>query len=129
MLNLLVEDSLKEFFKKPWWVGPLVAGVAYWHPGIKKHPNETDVTGSVRASSTSSHLRIDKSGTLPRYGSVVVAVVCPTGRHLIGGGYVLPSALATASSSRQDATNAWQVKFKSYGGSGEAKVHAICGNR
>ena len=118
---------MKEFFKKPWWVGPLVAGVAYLHPGLKKHHNETDVTGSVGASG--SYLRIDKSGTLPRYGSVVVAAVCPNGRHLIGGGYVLPSALATASSSRQDAKNAWQVKFKSYGGSGQAKVHAICGNR
>jgi hypothetical protein len=87
------------------------------------------VTGSVGASSTSSYLRIDKSGTLPRYGSIVVAAVCPNGRHLIGGGYVLPSAFATASSFRQNVTNAWQVKFKSYGGSGEAKVHAICGNR
>ena len=124
-----VGDNLKEFFKKPWWVGPLVAAVAYWHPGIKRHHHESDVTGSVQASITSSYLRIDKSAPLPRYGSVVVAALCPNGRRLIGGGYELPSALATASSSRQEAMNAWQVKFKSYGGTGEAKVHAICSNR
>jgi hypothetical protein len=63
---------------------------------------------------------------LPRYGSVVVVAACPTGKHLIGGGYVLPSALATASSSRPEGNNTWRVDFRSDGGSGEAKVYAVC---
>ena len=111
---------LHQFFKKPWWVGPLLAGLAI----AIGHPRGTvETTGSI---STSGYLRINNSGTLPRYGSVVVTAVCPTGKHLIGGGYVLPGTLATASSSRLESSNSWRVNFRSFGSHGQAKVYAIC---
>jgi hypothetical protein len=99
---------LREFFKKPWWVGPLAAGVAVSHPHADKPATAVDL----------SEQRITVSGTLPRYGSVVVVAECPPGRHLSGGGYTLPSTLSRASSSRADGTNAWRVAFRRLGGSG-----------
>jgi len=111
---------LHQFFKKPWWVGPLLAGLAI----AIGHPRGTaETTGSI---STSGYLRINNSGTLPRYGSVVVTAVCPTGKHLIGGGYVLPGTLATASSSRLESSNTWRVNFRSFGSHGQAKAYAVC---
>jgi hypothetical protein len=41
-------------------------------------------------------------------------------------GYVAPSVLDTASSSRPEGDNGWRVEFKSNGGMGEAAVYAIC---
>lgn len=110
---------MRELFKKPWWVGPVAAGLAIGHPSATKPTGLSHVTG---------YQRIDNRGTLPRYGSVVVIATCPDHKHLIGGGYVLPSALATASSSRPEGNNVWRVVFKSHGGHGKVKVYAICAN-
>ncbi len=110
---------MREFFKKPWWVGPLAAGVAFMHPHADK-PELT--TGSIRTSEQ----RVTAFGTMPRYGSVVVVAACPSGLRLSGGGYKLPSALSRAASSKAEGTNAWRVEFKSLGGAGKAMVYATC---
>ena len=110
---------LREFFKKPWWVGPLAAGVAFTHPHADKAEKST---GSIRQSEQ----RVTAFGTLPRYGSVVVVAACPSGQHLSGGGYKLPSTLSRASSSKAESASAWRVEFKSLGGAGKAMVYAIC---
>jgi hypothetical protein len=107
------------FFKKPFWFGPLVAGLSM----AVGHPGEPKYTGSVGAS---AYQRVNNSGALPRLGRIVVLAVCPAGKRLIGGGYVLPSTLASATSSRPKGMQAWRVDFKSYGGSGEATAYAIC---
>jgi hypothetical protein len=115
---LETEGGLREFLKKPWWVGPLAAGVAFMHPSAPKPKGSVSTSGSYQ--------RVNSSGLLPRYGSVVVIAACPAGKHLIGGGYILPGTLAAASSSRPEGNNTWRVDFRSNGGSGEAKVYAIC---
>ena len=108
-----------QFFKKPWWVGPLalVAGMAVGHPGKTKPAEPVGVRGSEIVNSR---------GTLPRNGSVVVIATCPAGKRMIGGGYVAPSVGATTDLSILGDNSAWRVGFKSNGGSGEASVYAVC---
>jgi hypothetical protein len=119
-LGLLApRGRVREFFKKPWWVGPLAAAVAFMHPHAEK-PELT--TGSIRTSEQ----RVTAFGTMPRYGSVVVVAACASGQRLSGGGYKLPSALSRAASSKAEGTNAWRVEFKSLGGAGKAMVYATC---
>ncbi len=107
-----------EFFKKPWWVGPLVAGVAISHPSITKPAGPVGVTG---------YEKINSQGTLPRNGSVVVIATCPAGKRVISGGsYLVPRFSGTTELSRPDGNNSWRAVFKSNGGSGVASVYAIC---
>jgi hypothetical protein len=106
-----------QFFKKPWWVGPLalVAGMAVGHPGKTKPAGLAGARGSEIVNSRA---------TLPRNGSVDVIATCPAGKRVIGGGYVAPSVGATAELSILG--GAWRVGFKSTGGSGDASVYAVC---
>ena len=69
---------------------------------------------------------INMHETLPLNGSIEVTATCPAGKRVIAGGYVAPSVLDTASSSRPEGDKAWRVEFKSNGGRGEASVYAIC---
>ena len=69
---------------------------------------------------------INTHETLPLNGSIEVTATCPTGKRVIAGGYVAPSVLDTASSSRPEGDSGWRVEFKSNGGMGEASVYAIC---
>lgn len=105
-----------EFFKKPWWVGPLVAGVAISHPTTKP-AGPAGVTG---------YEKIVHRGTLPRNGSVVIIATCPDGKLVISGGYDVPRFVGTTGLSRQDGDHAWRAHFKSNGGSGTVSVFAIC---
>jgi hypothetical protein len=114
----LEDADMIEFFKKPWWVGPLVAGLAFGHQGTTKPAGPAGVTG---------YEKINNRGPLPRNGSVVVVATCPAGKRVIsGGGHVVPSFVGTTDLSRPDGDNAWRVHFKSNGGSGNATVYAIC---
>jgi hypothetical protein len=108
-----------EFFKKPWWVGPLalVAGLVVGHSGKSKPVEPLAVRGSEI---------VKKRGTLPRNGSVVVIATCPIGKRVIGGGYVAPSAGDAADLSTLGGKSAWRVDFKSNGGSGDASIYAFC---
>jgi hypothetical protein len=119
----LLEESLRrcgvrlrEFFKKPWWVGPLAAGVAVSHPHADKPARPADL----------GEQKVAASAVLPRYGQVVVVAACPPGMQINRGGYTLPSQLSRASSSRAEGAYAWRVAFKSFGGSGKAEVYAVC---
>ena len=106
------------FFKKPWWVGPLVACVSFGHQAAtNKAPTPAAASG---------YEVVNNHATLPRNGRVVVVATCPAGKHAVGGGYVVPSAADTTDSSSRDGSNAWRVSFKSNGGSGVASVYAIC---
>jgi hypothetical protein len=69
---------------------------------------------------------INTHETLPLNGSIEVTATCPSGKRVIAGGYVAPSVLDTASSSRPEGDSGWRVEFKSNGGMGEASVYAIC---
>jgi hypothetical protein len=69
---------------------------------------------------------INTRETLPLNGSIEVTANCPAGKRVIAGGYVAPSVLDTASSSRPEGDKGWRVEFKSNGGNGEASVYAIC---
>jgi len=69
---------------------------------------------------------INTMGTLPTNGTILVVATCPSGKRVLGGGYVVPSETDTAPLSRPEADNAWRVDFKSNGGSGTAPVYAIC---
>jgi hypothetical protein len=108
-----------DFFKKPWWVGPvaLVAGLAVGHSGKSKPAEMVAVRGSEL---------VKKRGTLPRNGNLVVIATCPTGKRVIGGGYVAPSADDAADLSTLGGKSAWRVDFKSNGGSGDASIYAVC---
>jgi len=105
------------FLKKPWWVGPIVAGLSVAHPSANK---------PAGPAADSSYEITNSRGILPRNGRVVVIATCPAGKRAIGGGYVVPSAVDTADISRPEGNNAWRVSFKSNGGSGKASVYAIC---
>jgi hypothetical protein len=107
------------FLKKPWWVGPLalIAGIAVGHQGKTKPAGPVGVRGSEIVNSR---------GTLPRNGSVVVIATCPAGKRVIGGGYVAPSVGDATDLSIPGGNSAWQVGFKSNGGSGDASVYAVC---
>ena len=69
---------------------------------------------------------VNTLGTLPMNGTTSVVATCPSGKRVLGGGYVVPSELDTAPLSRLEADNARRVDFKSNGGSGTASVYAIC---
>ena len=69
---------------------------------------------------------INTHETLPLNGSIEVTATCPAGKRVIAGGYVAPSVLDAASSSRPEGDTGWRVEFKSNGGNGEASVYAIC---
>jgi hypothetical protein len=113
------EDALIGFFKKPWWVGPLVAGVSYTHYSASKPPEPVAVSG---------YEVVHNRGNLPRNGRVVVVATCPAGKHAIRGGYSTPTPADTTDFSNADGNDSWKVSFKSNGGSGSASVYAVCVN-
>jgi hypothetical protein len=88
--------------------------------GPQGQPGSPGPAGVARYEIISTH------ETLPLNGSIEVTATCPTGKRVIAGGYVAPSVLDTASSSRPEGDKGWRVEFKSSGGNGEASVYAIC---
>jgi len=82
--------------------------------------------GSPGAAGLAGYEIINTRETLPLNGSIEVTANRPTGKRVIAGGYVAPSVLDTASSSRPEGDKGWHVEFKSNGGNGEASVYAIC---
>jgi hypothetical protein len=113
------EDALIGFLKKPWWVGPLIAGVSYNHYHADKPPEPAAVSG---------YEVVHNRGNLPRNGRVVVVATCPAGKRAISGGFSTPSPADTTDFSNPEGNNAWKVSFKSNGGSGNASVYAVCVN-
>ena len=113
------EGALIGFLKKPWWVGPLIAGVSYNHYSTGKPPEPTAASG---------YEIVRNRGTLPRNGKVVLVATCPAGKRVISGGYSTPSPADTTDFSTPEGNNAWKVSFKSNGGSGNASVYAVCVN-
>lgn len=92
-------------------------------PGPQGQPG---VPGPSGPAGVSGYEIVNTMGTLPTNGSVSVVATCPSGKRVLGGGYVVPSEADTAPLSRPEADNAWRVDFKSNGGSGTASVYAIC---
>jgi hypothetical protein len=82
--------------------------------------------GTPASAGVAGYEIISTHETLPLNGSIEVTATCPTGKRVIGGGYVAPSVLDAASSSRPEGDNGWRVEFKSNGGSGDASAYAIC---
>jgi hypothetical protein len=113
------EAALLGLFKKPWWVGPLIAGVSYNHYHADKPAEPTAVSG---------YEVVHNRGNLPRNGRVVVVATCPAGKRAISGGYSTPTPADTTDFSNPEGSNAWKVSFKSNGGSGNASVYAVCVN-
>jgi hypothetical protein len=113
------EDALIGIFKKPWWVGPLIAGVSYNHYHADKPPEPAAVSG---------YEVVHNRGNLPRNGRVVIVATCPAGKRAISGGYSTPTPADTTEFSNPEGNNAWKVSFKSNGGSGNASVYAVCVN-
>jgi hypothetical protein len=74
------------FLKKPWWVGPLIAGVSYNHYHSEKPPEPAAVSG---------YEVVHNRGNLPRNGRVVVVATCPAGKRAISGGYSTPTRADT----------------------------------
>lgn len=114
-----IEDTLIGLLKKPWWVGPLIAGVSYNHYHTDKPPEPAAVSG---------YEVVHNRGNLPRNGRVVVVATCPSGKRAISGGFSTPSPADTTDFSNPEGNNAWKVSFKSNGGSGNASVYAVCVN-
>jgi len=114
-----IEDALIGFFKKPWWVGPLIAGVSYNHYHADKPAEPASVNG---------YEVVHNRGVLPRNGRVVVVATCPSGKRAISGGFSTPTPADTTDFSNPEGNNAWKVSFKSNGGSGNASVYAVCVN-
>ena len=117
------EDALIGFLKKPWWVGPLIAGVSYNHYSTGKPPEPTAASG---------YEIVRNRGTLPRNGKVVLVATCPAGKtapcHARDQRDSTPSPADTTDFSTPEGNNAWKVSFKSNGGSGNASVYAVCVN-
>ena len=68
-----------------------------------------------------------QNGALQVGGNVDLVATCPTGKKVLGGGYVVPSVSDTAPLSRPEPGNtAWRVSFHSNGGSGAVSVYVIC---
>jgi hypothetical protein len=111
------EDDVIALLRKPWWVGPVVAGLSVGQPSGNKPAEQTDASG---------YEIVNNRGILPRNGRIVVIATCPAGKRVINGGYVLPSVVDTTDFSRPEGNNAWRVRFRSNGGSGNASVYAIC---
>jgi hypothetical protein len=89
-------------------------------------PGPQGQPGAPGPASTAGYEIINTHETLPLNGSIEVTATCPTGKRVIAGGYVAPSVLDTASSSRPEGDKGWYVEFKSNGGNGDASVYAIC---
>ena len=89
-------------------------------------PGPQGEPGTPGPPSVAGYEIINTHETLPLNGSIEVTATCPTGKRVIAGGYVAPSVLDTASSSRPEGDSGWRVEFKSNGGTGEASVYAIC---
>jgi hypothetical protein len=113
------EGALLGFFKKPWWVGPLIAGVSYNHYHADKPAEPAAVSG---------YEVVHNRGNLPRNGRIVVVATCPAGKRALSGGYSTPTPADTTDFSSLEGSNAWKVSFKSNGGSGNASVYAVCVN-
>jgi len=82
--------------------------------------------GTPGPTGMSAYEIVNTRGQLPANGTVQVVATCPSGKRVLGGGYVAPSASDTAPLSRPEGDNGWRVDFKSNGGSGDASVYAIC---
>ena len=89
-------------------------------------PGPQGEPGTPGPPSVAGYEIINTHETLPLNGSIEVTATCPTGKRVIAGGYVAPSVLDMASSSRPEGGKGWLVEFKSNGGTGEASVYAIC---
>ena len=89
-------------------------------------PQGQSGSGTAGPAGVAGYEIINTRETLPLNGSIEVTATCPTGKRVIAGGYVAPSVLDTASSSRPEGDSGWRVEFKSNGGTGEASVYAIC---
>jgi hypothetical protein len=95
-------------------------------PGPAGTPGPQGQPGAPGPAGVAGYEIISMHETLPLNGSIEVTATCPTGKRVIGGGYVAPTVLDTASSSRPEGDKGWRVEFKSNGGSGDASVYAIC---
>jgi hypothetical protein len=95
-------------------------------PGLQGAPGPQGQPGTPGPTGIAGYEIINTHETLPLNGSIEVNVTCPTGKRVIGGGYVAPTVLDTASSSRPEGDKGWRVEFKSNGGNGDASVYAIC---
>jgi hypothetical protein len=95
-------------------------------PGPAGTPGPQGQPGTPGPAGVAGYEIINTHETLPLNGSIEVTATCPTGKRVIGGGYVAPTVLDTASSSRPEDDNGWRVEFKSNGGNGDASVYAIC---
>jgi hypothetical protein len=95
-------------------------------PGPAGTPGPQGQPGTPGPGGIASYEIINTHETLPLNGSIEVTASCPTGKRVIGGGYVAPTVLDTASSSRPEGDKDWRVEFKSNGGNGDASVYAIC---
>jgi hypothetical protein len=84
------------------------------------------VPGAPGPAGVAGYEIVNTHGTLPANGTVQVVATCPSGKRVLGGGYVAPSASDTAPLSRPEGDSGWRVDFKSNGGSGDASVYAIC---
>ena len=105
--------------------GPAGAAGPAGTPGPQGAPGPQGQPGTGPAGVAGYEI-INTRETLPLNGSIEVTASCPSGKRVIAGGYVAPSVLDTASSSRPEGDNGWRVEFKSNGGMGEASVYAIC---
>jgi hypothetical protein len=89
-------------------------------------PGPQGSPGPIGPAGVGGYEIINTMGMLPTNGTVSVVATCPSGKRVLGGGYVVPSETDTAPLSRPEADNAWRVDFKSNGGSGTASAYAIC---
>ncbi len=94
--------------------------------GIPGPPGPQGASGPSGPAGMSGYEIVNILGTLPTNGTTSVVATCPSGKRVLGGGYVTPSEADTAPLSRPEADNAWRVDFKSNGGSGTASVYAVC---
>jgi hypothetical protein len=95
-------------------------------PGPQGAPGPHGQPGAPGPAGLAGYKIINTHETLPLNGSIEVTAGCTTGKRVIGGGYVAPTVLDTASSSRPEGDKGWHVVFKSNGGNGDASVYAIC---
>jgi hypothetical protein len=95
-------------------------------PGPQGPPGPQGQPGTPGPAGVAGYEIISTHETLPLNGSIEVTATCPTGKRVIGGGYVAPTVLDAASSSRPEGDEGWRVEFKSNGGNGDASVYAIC---
>ena len=106
--------------------GPAGAPGPAGTPGPQGATGPQGQPGTPGPAGVAGYEIINTHETLPLNGSIEVTATCPAGKRVIAGGYVAPSVLDTASSSRPEDDKGWRVEFKSIGGNGEASVYAIC---